>query len=304
MASYTSAKIGAAADEYLRYMAATKSKSKSTLYKEELSLNGWRDFLEDTLLRKITLDDIREYAAFRSEEGVSNRTINLDVGHLKNLLVWFRDANRLPSPLATANWKNLDHTTPTRRLIPTNTVELIEKEAARVDADGLSIYQTGQFLSDFVKLLAYSGARKRAALDSKWSDVDWENKQIRFTGKYKKTVHVDFNPDLEAHLRAMFTRRNKESEYLFPGQTFDTVISPYTVFNDIRAAIGQTDLHLHDFRHFFISRAVMSGIDSMTIARWVGHADGGVLIGKVYGHLSNPHLKMSAAKLSFAEASA
>ena len=28
---------------------------------------------------------------------------------------------------------------------------------------------------------------------------------------------------------------------------------------------------------------VMNGIDYMTIARWVGHRDGGVLIGKVYG---------------------
>jgi site-specific recombinase XerD len=40
-------------------------------------------------------------------------------------------------------------------------------------------------------------------------------------------------------------------------------------------------------RHFFISMCVMSGIDFMTIAKWVGHQDGGVLIGKVYGHLSN-----------------
>lgn len=43
----------------------------------------------------------------------------------------------------------------------------------------------------------------------------------------------------------------------------------------------------HDCRHHFISYAVMSGIDFMTIARWVGHKDGGILIGKVYGHFSN-----------------
>jgi hypothetical protein len=29
----------------------------------------------------------------------------------------------------------------------------------------------------------------------------------------------------------------------------------------------------------------MSGIDFMTIAAWLGHKDGGTLIGKVYGHL-------------------
>ena len=44
---------------------------------------------------------------------------------------------------------------------------------------------------------------------------------------------------------------------------------------------------------------MMSGIDFMTIARWVGHKDGGVLIGKVYGHLSNEHAQAQAARVSF-----
>ena len=55
----------------------------------------------------------------------------------------------------------------------------------------------------------------------------------------------------------------------------------------------------HDCRHHFISYAVMSGIDFMTIARWVGHKDGGILIGKVYGHLSNGHAQAQAARLNF-----
>ena len=42
----------------------------------------------------------------------------------------------------------------------------------------------------------------------------------------------------------------------------------------------------------------MSGIDFMTIARWVGHKDGGVLIGKVYGHLSNEHAKQQAQRIN------
>jgi hypothetical protein len=43
----------------------------------------------------------------------------------------------------------------------------------------------------------------------------------------------------------------------------------------------------------------MSGIDFMTIARWVGHKDGGILIGKVYGHLSNEHAQAQATRLNF-----
>ena len=53
----------------------------------------------------------------------------------------------------------------------------------------------------------------------------------------------------------------------------------------------QKETKIHDvtfqyFRHYFISHCVMAGVDFMTIAKWVGHLDGGVLIGKLYGHLS------------------
>ena len=37
----------------------------------------------------------------------------------------------------------------------------------------------------------------------------------------------------------------------------------------------------------------------LTIAAWVGHRDGGVLIGKVYGHLANEHRKLMAGRVAF-----
>ena len=69
-----------------------------------------------------------------------------------------------------------------------------------------------------------------------------------------------------------------------------------------RKKSGLTKFSFHDCRHFFISYCVMSGIDYMTIARWVGHKDGGVLIGKVYGHLNNEHTQAQAARLNFSQA--
>jgi integrase len=55
----------------------------------------------------------------------------------------------------------------------------------------------------------------------------------------------------------------------------------------------------HDLRHHFCSYCVMSGIDFMTIAKWAGHRDGGILIGKVYGHLADEHTKLQARRVSF-----
>jgi len=36
--------------------------------------------------------------------------------------------------------------------------------------------------------------------------------------------------------------------------------------------------------------------------QWVGHKDGGILIGKVYGHLSNEHAQAQAARMNFGPA--
>ena len=69
-----------------------------------------------------------------------------------------------------------------------------------------------------------------------------------------------------------------------------------------RKAAKLGDFGFHDCRHHFISMCVMSGVDFMTIASWAGHRDGGVLIGKVYGHLANEHRKAMAERVNFGPA--
>jgi hypothetical protein len=51
-------------------------------------------------------------------------------------------------------------------------------------------------------------------------------------------------------------------------------------------------------RLYFISHCVMAGIDYETIATWVSHRDGGVLIGRLYGHLYKAHGRAMAQKLN------
>jgi integrase len=59
----------------------------------------------------------------------------------------------------------------------------------------------------------------------------------------------------------------------------------------------------HDLRHYFCSMCVMAGIDFMTIAAWLGHKDGGILVGKVYGHLLDEHRQKAAKRVSFGSTS-
>ena len=106
---------------------------------------------------------------------------------------------------------------------------------------------------------------------------------------------VDFNPKLKTHLQEMAKRRASDSQWLFPSpQRGEKDIHVQTFRESLgmaRDKAGLPRIGFHDLRHYFISYCVMSGIDYMTIAKWVGHRDGGILIGKVYGHLADDHAK-------------
>lgn len=63
--------------------------------------------------------------------------------------------------------------------------------------------------------------------------------------------------------------------------------------------VGCTPLTHHSLRHLFATRCVESGIDIPTVARWLGHNDGGMLALKIYGHLRREHSQNMAAKVKF-----
>jgi len=57
----------------------------------------------------------------------------------------------------------------------------------------------------------------------------------------------------------------------------------------------------HDLRHLFATRCIESGVDIPTVAKWLGHKDGGVLAMQTYGHLRDKHSANMAEKVIFGE---
>jgi integrase len=62
---------------------------------------------------------------------------------------------------------------------------------------------------------------------------------------------------------------------------------------------GLPEFHHHSLRHFFVSNAIEQGVDFKTIAAWVGHKDGGMLVAKTYGHLRDTHSAEMAKRMTF-----
>ena len=152
--------------------------------------------------------------------------------------------------------------------------------------------------------MARCGSRAIETLHLKWSDVDWGQQQLTIgsdgLSKNHESRAVGFNNALATLLEEMRSRSNG-SAYLFPAPRMFGEDAPARSLKEAlykaRALAGVDGFGYHDCRHYFISHAVMSGIDYMTIARWVGHKDGGVLIGRVYGHLNDEHARRAARKL-------
>ncbi len=201
---------------------------------------------------------------------------------------------------------------PTESLRPLKWTPKTRSLISQADIDRLceaaiEVSKNGQEFADYLRLMAYSGARRNEALRLKWSDVQWQQGQLTIgsdgLSKGREIRHVDFNANLERQLREMSARRAPDSEYLFPSpQRGDHDVSAKTFRETLsltRKKSGLRSFTFHDCRHFFISYSVMSGVDFMTIAKWVAHQDGGVLIGKVYGRVADAHTKQQAQKVSF-----
>ncbi|HNQ90943.1 MAG TPA: tyrosine-type recombinase/integrase [Verrucomicrobiota bacterium] len=320
---------------YLPRLAAS-GKKPDTLVTETGHLNRWRGSIGHLHLDKIRPHHVTAHLQKLKEAGKANRTCNLALVMLRNVLKSARvDGFIKTLPVEGISWQRTEKKA--HHLFTRDDIDLFCRA-------GLAASKNGVEFADYVRLLAFCGAREQEAIKLRWADVDFERKLLTIGAdadtKNREARRVDFNPALEAHLREMHTRRAPDSQWLFPSpqrgerderaKTFREsllltraasgwacpacgtitsvreapVVCPQCQGVTLQRKERALPEHLqhfgfHDCRHHFISFAVMSGIDFMTIARWVGHKDGGVLIGKVYGHLSNEHAQAQAARLNF-----
>jgi integrase len=277
---------------YLSFIETTGRKKPKTIVQEKSVLRGWVRHLGGTRLTQITRRHINDYVLQRKKAGAGNRTANNDVLALSNCLKFAKEEGWLSDKLPTEGYKRLKYVAPKRPLFTKEQLDHLCRVATQKNADGTPKYLNGELLADAIRFMRTTGARVTSALSTRWSDVDWQQRQVHLRNtKYDRNVVVDFSDELESVLKEMYARRLPDSDCMFPAASDEagSIGSLRGTFEKVREEAGLPNLHFHDTRHHFISECVMSGVDFMTIARWVGHSDGGMLIGKVYGHLSNEH---------------
>jgi integrase len=171
--------------------------------------------------------------------------------------------------------------------IPTPSLEQIDNIIADIRAQGKA--RSGES-ADFVAFLAFSGCRLGQAQALLWSDVgdEW----ITFRSGIAGTKGADTRKlPVNARLRSIFAGMKRGKGKVF------AMRDPHQALGNSCERLGLPHLRLHDLRHFFASWGMECGVDVRTLAEWLGHKDGGVLLLKRYAHVRDNHSQNSAGKL-------
>ncbi len=285
------------ADAYLASETLRQKKAR-TAAQEGFAIDRWKAHLGGVRIDKITPAMIHSFRDKRLAAGRAARTTNLDVVALRNVLKLAVNRGiieRLPVV------RQLKQKPPERRPLLTKAQfqKLIDKaEGTTKNADLFRFY---------VRFLALTGSREVEALKVRWKDVDDARQTVTIgaggVSKNHRARTVDFSPELRALIGEMKATRPPDTTWLFPSpQRGAADIHAKSLRESLRAVRTKAELPwvgFHDLRHFFASTCVMAGIDFMTTASWLGHSDGGILVGKVYGHLNDTHKRDAAQKLTF-----
>jgi integrase len=143
--------------------------------------------------------------------------------------------------------------------------------------------------------LCFTGLRMGEARALRWKDVEEDRIIIRGTKTDSAYRSLPIYPQLAALLEKMKEFRDKSNEE-------DRILIRQRIDKAIGKACEKLNLPYlrhHDLRHYFATKAIQAGVDVTTVAKWLGHSDGGVLAMKVYANVIDEHSQSQAAKLVF-----
>ena len=144
-----------------------------------------------------------------------------------------------------------------------------------------------------IRFLVNTGFRINEARQLKWADVHLNRiiapGAITKNGKPRTVPFVAGTSEVLGELR-----RVGDGVLVLPQAEVQTSLRRACV------VLGLPRLSHHDFRHMFATRCITSGVDIPTVARWLGHRDGGALLSRLYFHLIDEHSRAMADKVKCA----
>jgi len=279
--------------------------SKRTYEIEALKLRRAQAALGDLLITDITPDDISDYQKARLAEKASPRTINMEVGVVRQVL----RRNRL-----LANLQQDVRMLPVRDKVGRALTS--EEEVRLLEACGKS---RSRALLPFVVVAINTGMRYSEIRELTWQQVDLIGSTIT-VGDSKTEAgagrSVPLNTTACNALTVWATQfpDRKPHHYVFPAEKtgfagddmeivhYDT--EPTKSIGSIKRTwrraktLAKVPVRFHDLRHSAVTRLLEASTSLITVGELLGWASGTVaLMAKRYGHISSQSLRNAVDSL-------
>lgn len=144
-----------------------------------------------------------------------------------------------------------------------------------------------------VRFLALTGLRIKEAHGMEWRDLRDDGLYVRpEVAKNGRARFVPFIGEIQSVLDRL--QAINDGARILPQASARKALECAAKRADLPA------LTHHDFRRLFATRCIESGVDLPTVARWMGHSDGGALLGRTYFHLADMHSQRMAGQVAIA----
>lgn len=240
------------AKEYLVYAKINKRSWK----RDQVSLKNLNAFFCRFLLSKINPKHIEDYKIQRIEQ-VKPATVNRELALLKfmfSLAIKWRYVKENPVKEV--------------KQFPERKIEM--KILGRDILDRL-IDKSCDHLRGIIILAINTGMRKGEILNLRWNDVDFDKLFLFIkTSKSGVSRKVPMNALVVDTLKKV----KRESDYVFCNPvTKERIADVKTAYKAACRRAGIRDLRFHDLRHTAATYMVTGGVDLVTVAEILGHAD-------------------------------
>lgn len=271
-------------EQYLEFSKANK-KPKTSL-RDTVSLKPLEGFFKGKLLSEINPFLIEKYKLKRKEDGVTVRTINIELACLRYMfnmgLKWGKVQK---NPVKEV------------RLFkePEGKDRILSQEEEKKLMDAIGQSKRGGHLNPIIMTGLYTGMRKGELLGLKWSNVDFPNRLIVVEGTKSGYLRkIPMNGKLTEILSHV--KKESHSEYVFSDKKGRPYKSIRTAFDYALEKAGIENLTLHSLRHTFGTRLGMAGVDVKTIQELMGHRD--IKMTMRYSHPTPEHKRKAVELLS------
>jgi site-specific recombinase XerD len=279
------------------------------------------DFLFDTPLEEITIDQIDKWRVKRKKDGLKNASINRCITSLKAAINWAVKRNIIEAnPLVKLErMREEDSVQKVRYLTDEEKERLMaalnerEIEIRRGESHndwldtrhrslmpGFEGKDFADHLKPIVLLSLSTGIRRNSILSLKWGDINFDDRTILLRADSAKSGKQCYVPMNKVALDTLFQWKNQlkhtaPNDLVFPSpKSGKKMGSCRSSWDSLMKKAQIKDFRWHDMRHDFASHLVMEGVDLNTVRELLGHADMKMTVR--YAHLA-PEAKMRAVEL-------